>query len=239
MKKYIFATLTALTAIALTACDDGRIYEKTVSYKEGRIVKLTGTLTGLANWPDDYSIALAGFDGTDEYAVISKAISKNADGQVSIVLSGINDEVNTVRLCVLDRLRRQVMSFRDIELEQTRDTVYMDAGTIDVSMLNAIQQAYFNTTCANCHGASNRAAAGLYLTQGRSYGALVDQPSARVPDIKIVEPGSAANSLLHIILHQEQVEGITMTHRDLVSEQNEQYILPLIDSWINNGAKEH
>lgn len=239
MKKYIFATLTALTAIALTACDDGRIYEKTVSYKEGRIVKLTGTLTGLANWPDDYSIALAGFDGTDEYAVISKAISKNADGQVSIVLSGINDEVNTVRLCVLDRLRRQVMSFRDIELEQTRDTVYMDAGTIDVSMLNAIQQAYFNTTCANCHGASNRAAAGLYLTQGRSYGALVDQPSARVPDIKIVEPGSAANSLLHIILHQEQVEGITMTHRDLVSEQNEQNILPLIDSWINNGAKEH
>jgi hypothetical protein len=239
MKKYIFATLTALTAIALTACDDGRIYEKTVSYKEGRIVKLTGTLTGLANWPDDYSIALAGFDGTDEYAVISKAISKNADGQVSIVLSGINDEVNTVRLCVLDRLRRQVMSFRDIELEQTRDTVYMDAGTIDVSMLNAIQQAYFNTTCANCHGASNRAAAGLYLTQGRSYGALVDQPSARVPDIKMVEPGSAANSLLHIILHQEQVEGITMTHRDLVSEQNEQNILPLIDSWINNGAKEH
>lgn len=239
MKKYIFATLTALTAIALTACDDGRIYEKTISYKEGRIVKLTGTLTGLANWPDDYSIALAGFDGTDEYAVISKAISKNADGQVSIVLSGINDEVNTVRLCVLDRLRRQVMSFRDIELEQTRDTVYMDAGTIDVSMLNAIQQAYFNTTCANCHGASNRAAAGLYLTQGRSYGALVDQPSARVPDIKMVEPGSAANSLLHIILHQEQVEGITMTHRDLVSEQNEQNILPLIDSWINNGAKEH
>jgi hypothetical protein len=239
MKKYIFATLTALTAIALTACDDGRIYEKTVSYKEGRIVKLTGTLTGLANWPDDYSIALAGFDGTDEYAVISKAISKNADGQVSIVLSGINDEVNTVRLCVLDRLRRQVMSFRDIELEQTRDTVYMDAGTIDVSMLNAIQQAYFNTTCANCHGASNRAAAGLYLTQGRSYGALVDQPSARVQGIKMVEPGSAANSLLHIILHQEQVEGITMTHRDLVSEQNEQNILPLIDSWINNGAKEH
>ena len=106
-------------------------------------------------------------------------------------------------------------------------------------MLNAIQQAYFNTTCANCHGASNRAAAGLYLTQGRSYGALVDQPSARVPGIKMVEPGSAANSLLHIILHQEQVEGITMTHRDLVSEQNEQNILPLIDSWINNGAKEH
>jgi len=51
-----------------------------------------------------------------------------------------------------------------------------------------------------------------------------------------VEPGDADNSLLHIILHQESVEGISMTHRDLVSEKNEQSILPLIDSWINNGA---
>jgi mono/diheme cytochrome c family protein len=140
---------------------------------------------------------------------------------------------------VLDRLRRQVMSFRDMELEQTRDTVYMEAGEVDVSMLNAIQQAYFNTTCANCHGASNRAAAGLYLTQGRSYAALVGQPSTKVPGINMVEPGSAASSLLHRILHEEQVEGISMTHRDLVSEQNEQNILPLIDSWINNGAKEN
>jgi hypothetical protein len=239
MKKHIFATLTALTALALTACDDGRIYEKTVSYKEGRVVKLNATLSGLTNWPDDYSVALAGFDGTDDYAVISKAISKTADGQVTVVLSGINDEVNSVRLCVLDRLRRQVMSFRDMELEQTRDTVYMEAGEVDVSMLNAIQQAYFNTTCANCHGASNRAAAGLYLTQGRSYAALVGQPSTKVPGINMVEPGSAASSLLHRILHEEQVEGISMTHRDLVSEQNEQNILPLIDSWINNGAKEN
>jgi len=239
MKKHIFATLTALTVLALTACDDGRIYEKTVSYKEGRVVKLNATLSGLTNWPDDYSVALAGFDGTDDYAVISKAISKTADGQVTVVLSGINDEVNSVRLCVLDRLRRQVMSFRDMELEQTRDTVYMEAGEVDVSMLNAIQQAYFNTTCANCHGASNRAAAGLYLTQGRSYAALVGQPSTKVPGINMVEPGSAASSLLHRILHEEQVEGISMTHRDLVSEQNEQNILPLIDSWINNGAKEN
>ena len=239
MKKHIFATLTALTALALTACDDGRIYEKTVSYKEGRVVKLNATLSGLTNWPDDYSVALAGFDGTDDYAVISKAISKTADGQVTVVLSGINDEVNSVRLCVLDRLRRQVMSFRDMELEQTRDTVYMEAGEVDVSMLNAIQQAYFNTTCANCHGASNRAAAGLYLTQGRSYAALVGQPSTKVPGSNMVEPGSAASSLLHRILHEEQVEGISMTHRDLVSEQNEQNILPLIDSWINNGAKEN
>jgi len=238
MKKYIFATLLGLTALIVTSCDDGRIEENTITFKEGRVVKMTGTLSGLENWPDDYSVAVAGFDGTDEYAVISKAIAKNADGAIELVLSGISDEVTTVQLCVLDRLRRQVMSFREIELEQTRDTMYMNVGTVNVSMLNAIQLSYFNTTCANCHGASNRAAAGLYLTEGKSYEAMVGVASKRVEGINLVEPGDALNSLLHRVLHEEVVDGIGMTHRDLVSEKNDQSILPLIDSWINNGAKE-
>lgn len=238
MKKHIFATLLGLTALGFSACDDGRIPEKVVSFKDGRVVKLTGTLTGLDNWPDEYSVAIAGFDGTDDYAIISKAISKNASGATSIVLSGINDKVNSVQLCVLDRLRRHVMTFQEMALQQTRDTMYMEVGNVDVSMFNAIQQSYFNTTCANCHGASNRAAAGLYLVEGRSYDAMVGKPSTKVEGINMVEPGQADNSLLHLILHEEVVEGISMTHRDLVSEKNEQSILPLIDSWINHGAVE-
>lgn len=239
MKKYIFVTLLGLAAAGLTSCDDGRIPEKTVSFKEGRVVKMTGTLTGLENWPDNYNVAIAGFDGTDDYAVISKSISKNTNGNMSVVLSGISDKVKNVQLCILDRLRRHVMTFQDMQLEETRDTMYMEVGTVDVSMFNAIQVSYFNTTCANCHGASNRAAAGLYLTEGKSYDALVAKPSNKVEGINVVEPGDATRSLLHMVLHQNAVEGISMTHRDLVSEKNEQSILPLIDSWINNGAKEH
>ena len=105
----------------------------------------------------------------------------------------------------------------------------MDVGTINISMFNAIQQAFFNTTCANCHGASNRAAAGLYLTEGKSREALVDVDSRKVE--------GRNNSVLHMVLNQQTVEGISMDHRDLVSEKNEMTILPLIDSWINNGAK--
>ena len=115
----------------------------------------------------------------------------------------------------------------------------MDVGTVNISMFNAIQQNYFNTTCANCHGASNRAAAGLYLTEGKSYQALVDADSKKVEGKKLVEPNNAANSVLHMVLNQQKVEGISMDHRDLVSEKNELTILPLIDSWINNGAKEN
>ena len=42
-----------------------------------------------------------------------------------------------------------------------------------------------------------------------------------------------------MVLNQESVEGISMNHFDLVSESNKQTILPLIDSWINNGAKDN
>jgi len=239
MKKTTIFALLIIVTLCFVACDDGRIEEKTISYKQGRVVKMTGSLTGLENWPDEYSVAVAGFDGTDDYAVISKAVPKNASGATEIVLSGISDKVTTVQLCILDRLRRHVMTFQEMELQQTTDTMILEVGTVDVSMLNAIQQSYFNTTCANCHGASNRAAAGLYLTEGRSYRAMVNVDSRKVKGKKLVQPYNASESVLNMVLCQETVEGISMAHYDLVSEKNKQSILPLIDAWISNGAKEN
>ncbi len=239
MNKTIITALLLIIALCFAACDDGRIEEKTVPFKQGRVVKMTGLLTGLENWPDEYTVAVAGFDGTDDYAVISKAIPKNASGSTEVVLSGISSKVTNVQLCVLDRLRRHVMTFQEIELPQTSDTIPLQVGTVDVSMLNAIQQSYFNTTCANCHGASNRAAAGLYLTEGRSYGAMVNVDSRKVKGKKLVQPYNASESVLNMVLCQETVEGISMAHYDLVSEKNKQSILPLIDAWISNGAKEN
>ena len=72
---------------------------------------------------------------------------------------------------------------------------------------------------------------------GKVLEVLRDKDRVIVEGINMVDPGHAENSLLHQILHEDVVEGISMTHRDLVSEKNEQSILPLIDSWINHGAK--
>ena len=242
MKRIIFAPLFVLTLLLLTSCDDGRIFPEEISTPDGRTVTMEGTLTGIENWPTNYWISLAGFENADdEYAAVLKVISKNdvADGKVAIELSGIKSEVKTVRLCVLNRLRKHIVTFKEIDLSNVSEATKMDVGTVDVSMLNAIQQSYLSTTCANCHGASNRAAAGLYLTEGRSYEALVGKPSTKVEGKNLVEPFDAANSVLHMVLNQQSVEGISMDHRDLVSEKNEQSILPLIDAWINNGAKEN
>ena len=241
MKKQIFATLLAVTAMGLTACDDGRIYPETAASSEGKTVRLEGVLEGLENWTSAYRVSIAGFENADDdYASVSKVISASdvTDGKVSIELSGIKENVTLVRLCVLDRLRKHIVTFSEEDISKATDVVKMDVGVIDISMFNAIQQAFFNTTCANCHGASNRAAAGLYLTEGKSYEALVDVDSKKVEGKKLVETNNANNSVLHMVLTQPSVEGVSMAHRDLVSEKNDQTILPLIDSWINNGAKE-
>ena len=241
MKKYIFATLLGLVMLNVTACDDGRIYPETAATAEGKTVVLEGVLNGLDNWASNYRVSIAGFeDANDDYASVSKVITTSdiKDGKVSIELSGLKSDIKLVRLCILDRLRKHIVTFNEVDVSNATETVRMDVGTVNISMFNAIQQNYFNTTCANCHGASNRAAAGLYLTEGKSYEALVDADSKKVEGLKLVEPNNAANSVLHMVLNQQSVEGISMDHRDLVSEKNELTILPLIDSWINNGAKE-
>jgi len=237
MKRIIFASLSLLS-ICLTSCDDGLIYKEVAYNTVGRSAKLEGKITGLGNWAEGYTIAIAGFTEDDDYASISKAVQTDSEGNATVIMTNIPDEVTSVQLCVLDRLRRHVMTFYEADIEGVRDTIRMEVGTVDASMFNAIQQSYLTTTCANCHGASNRIAAGLNLTEGNAYQAMVDVDSKKVDGKKIVDPNDAENSVLHMVLHQETVEGISMNHFDLVSEKNAQSILPLIDSWINNGAQE-
>ena len=241
MRKNPIIILWALTVCLLSACDDGRIYPETAATAEGKTVVMEGVLNGLDNWSSNYRVSIAGFeDANDEYASVSKVITTSdiKDGKTTVELSGLKSEIKLVRLCILDRLRRHIVTFNEVDVSNATEPVKMDVGTVNISMFNAIQQNYFNTTCANCHGASNRAAAGLYLTEGKSYNALVGADSRKVEGKKLVEPNNAANSVLHMVLNQQSVEGISMDHYDLVSEKNKLTILPLIDSWINNGAKE-
>lgn len=242
MKRIVSRTLIGFSLFGLCACDDGRIYPETNSSAEGKTVIMEGVLEGFDSWSSNYRVSIAGFEqADDEYASVSKVITASdiqEDGKALVELSGIKDNVTLVRLCILDRLRRHIVGFKEVDISDATEPVKMDVGTIDISMFNTIQQSFFNTTCANCHGASNRAAAGLFLTEGKSYQALVDVDSKKVEGKKLVETNNAANSVLHMVLTQQSVEGISMAHRDLVSEKNEETLLPLIDSWINNGAKE-
>ncbi len=79
------------------------------------------------------------------------------------------------------------------------------------------------------------AAANLYLTEGKSYEALVNRPSKKVDGMLLVKPGSAQESVLHTLLNTTISSTWGYDHsKEIVSSP----ILTLIDDWINNGAQE-
>ena len=157
-------------------------------------------------------------------------ISKWPDGY-SVVVA-----VTTIELCVINKLRKRVISFQSMDdLTAVDDTILMDVGTVNVGMYHGIQEKVFNTTCAHCHGGSSSAAANLYLTEGKSYEALVNRPSKKVDGMLLVKPGSAQESVLHTLLNTTISSTWGYDHsKEIVSSP----ILTLIDDWINNGAQE-
>ena len=243
MRNFIYLCIFAGTLIGLTACDDGRLYEEESPIAvEGRTVNLLAHLSGVASWPGpEYYVELAGFGDDSEYALISKAIPapSTEGGEVSIQLAGIKDNVKRVELCVLNRLRKRVLSFYTIEEADLKasSTINVDAGTLNVGMYHTMQERVFNTTCVNCHGAATSAAAGLYLTEGRSYEALVGVPSVKKEGLHIVEPGKADESVLYQALATDVSIAENWRYNHTAEVVNED-ILALIRTWINSGAKE-
>ena len=240
MRKPISILLFALAAL-LASCDDGRVEENIVTTVEGRTVKMTGNISGIDKWADGYTVALAGFKDDDVYAVVLRNLSQNETGTYDVVLPGITDQVSSVELCILNRLHQRVATIRELTDAALlrRDTIPFNVGDVDAGMFNLIQMQLFSPTCANCHGASSHAAAGLNLTEGKSYASLTDHPSVKMEGKNIVEPGSPENSVLYVALTTDVsiADGWRINHRDQVGN-NDSNILQVIEDWIKNGAKE-
>lgn len=234
-KNYGIFVLLSL-AMGLTACDDGSIPRKEhTATHTGFAAKLTGNITGADSWPEYYQLVLAGF-GDSEYATTQVLVSPDANGNVSLTLPNIGSDVKTIELCVTNRLRKRVLTYQSADAASlSGDTLYMDAGQVDAHMYAAIQENIFDKTCVNCHGGSNTAAAGLYLTTGRSHASLVNQPSTQVAGGIRVIPDSAEQSVLHKVINESNVLGFDVRHEDMITSSTD---LRLIDEWINAGAKE-
>lgn len=237
MKKRIIFALP-MTLLALAACDDGPIYEKeTELTTEGRTVHLTGQFSGIDRWTDGYSVVLAGFEAGNNYAIISKPIPlpEVAGADTELTLTGIKDNVATLELCVINRLRERMVTFREVRTEDAPEAIEMHVGSVNVGMYSAIQRRIFNTTCVHCHGGTAQAAGGLMLTEGASHRALVNQPSIRMEGTLRVEPGNAKGSLLHQLLHTDLSKTWRYDHSKEVLSAD---WLDLMDQWMNNGATE-
>lgn len=225
----------AATAL-LAGCDEGRIYpSNSVEFQQGKSVRIKGHLTGLNTWSRaDCHIALAAFTANGAYAEVSHNIQAAAQGNdVDVILTGIADDVATIRICAIDNLRKQVAEFATYEMVDYdgRDTIRIDAGSIDVSMTAAVQRKVFNTTCIACHGGSNHSAAGLNLTEGRSLSQLAGIQSTVMPDSVRMLPGHPEHSLLYHALSSGMSRTWAYDHSVEVIEPS---VISLIKQWIES-----
>lgn len=228
-KQHIIALL--FLGVAGASCDDGRLYEEQTAISEtGRVVKLTGQLSGINNWAEGYDVVVAGFAKGNEFAIITKDVQTSAGGQVVTIMSGIPDDVTEVELCVTNRLRKRILTFCQADLSNT-DTIRLETGTMDVGMYATIQEQLFNTTCVSCHGASTFAGGGLYLTDEKSYDALMGKPSQLQEGMMLVKSGDAESSILFQAIDSDISSAWRQDHSNMVMSST---MKGVVRDWIND-----
>lgn len=235
MKHFASTTAGLLALLALAAsCDDGRLYaDRLILPEEGRVVRLTATLDGLDTWADGYSVVLAGFGEGSDYAVIAKSVQAADDGTVDITMSGVAEEVTTLEVCAINRIRKRVATYYELDCSTlANDTLRIDAGRLDVGMFATIQQDIFDRTCTGCHGEGRW----LDLSAGASHATLVGQPSTVFEGRTRVLPGHAAESVLYTILTTDESANLATDHQTQFTLSDEQFAL--IEDWIDGGAGE-
>lgn len=233
------------TLAVLIACDSGDIAEKVYQVDEtGLTVKVTARLYGLSEWEGSgYTLAVAGFTADSKYALLQRQFPSPNEGgwEGAVVLSNLSEEVKTVEVGLTNSLRKRIITLAQIDMADytgntARDTIRLDLGSIDVGRLGVLQAGVFDRACIQCHGASGRSAAGLNLTAGNAYAALVDVPSTRREGYLRVASGNAEGSLLHLILSEGGENLLSHNHTEILSSQFKtslEEVSALIDQWID------
>lgn len=238
--------LLFLLAVELASCDSGDIAERGYMVDEkGYTVKVTAKISNLSEWEGTgYTLAVAGFTADSKFALLQKALPLNVDDEtpISLVLSNISSEVQTVEVALTNSLRKRIISLATINMAEhadktAHDTIRLELGSVDVGRFGVLQTGVFNRACIQCHGGNGRSAAGLNLTEGNARANLVDVPSTRQEGMLRVESGNVESSLLHLILNEGGENLLTHNHTEILSSQfksNLEEISSLIDSWIEH-----
>jgi len=103
-----------------------------------------------------------------------------------------------------------------------------------VATFSTIQKEIFNVSCAlsGCHSGTD-AAAGMDLSSGLAFNSLVNVPSTSNSNFVRVQPGNSANSFIIKRLRNIGESSGIMPPSGKLSEN----AIQLVETWINNGAK--
>jgi len=238
-----FHLIYLVLLFTIISCDSGDIVEKQFNVgSTGKTLKLSGSIQGVDDWNGtDYHLALAGFSSDSKFAIMQRTISTNSN-ELDIVVSNISDEVSTMELSITNALRKRIITLSSLKMEDyedntSTDTIYMDLGTLDVSMFGALQSGLFNQACLQCHGGNGRKAGNLDLTEGNAHHNLVDITSTQKEGATRVISGDAENSLLWQILNEGGENLLHYNHTEVLSSQfkdNLDEVKGLLSHWITS-----
>ena len=235
--------LATFAALFLSACDAGDIKEGGYSVKDnGKVVKLTARVSGVTVWDNGCSVALAGFSKGDNYAVMQRVLPvSTVDGsEVTLLLNNLTDQIETVELAITNNLRKRIITLESINLSdygQSRDTIRMELGTIDLSVFGVLQRGLFDVACIQCHGGNGRSAAGLDLTETHAFANLVDVASSCKEGMYRIVSGIPEQSLLRQLLNEGGEDILSYNHTEVVGSQfksNQDEVRDLVDEWIRS-----
>jgi len=244
MDRFKFILLLFLAQCFL-ACDSGDIEEKNYTVNNtGKTIKLTGRVSNLDTSTDsEHRVVLAGFSDDSQYAVMQRAITtKDEDGTLDFVLSGVSSTISMVELAITNNLRKRILTLASIDMslyeENTpSDTIYLEVGDIDASLFGCIQMGIFDKACIQCHGENGRFAGNLNLMADVSYENLVDVASTQKEGCIRIVSGDPDNSLLWQILNEGGENILHYNHTEVLSSQfknNLDETKSFLQKWINS-----
>lgn len=222
-----------LGCILLGGCDEGKIYpSENDGTGWGYNVVMTGNFKGSAEYGSGYSLVLAVFGEGNDFAEISKGVGV---GSEKIELSNVTVSQGTVELCVVNSLRKRVLTLAIMQVHNPSrgETLHFDVGEVDVSGFGIIADRIFATTCLQCHGGTSHAAAGLDLNREKAWAMLVNVPSRVVEGIMRVEPGAPRRSTLWEAVATDVSAGWSFNHSNLLPSEQSGFI----EKWIEKGAE--
>ena len=234
MKKRFVSALLLTAATLLTGCDEGKIYpEETTAHT--MFARLDVTLKGKEAWPQKDLIVLAAFGDDASIPVATTVIPEpTAVGSTASVSLGLTGDEKTLAVSIVTKgtTRQSVYNFYTYPISEFGEEITLPIKEIDLASFGRIQKQIFDAGCAACHGGSTTAAAGLYLTEGKSYDAIVERAASLSGEgKKIVCPGKPDESFIMDIL---QGDIVRYNHSDIFASTPE--FITLMKTWISEGA---
>ncbi len=219
--------------LLLTSCDDGDIHLRNAGGAKGGTVIMRVSFSDLQAWPSAYQIVLAAYGKDMENPLMSKQIPepKSEEQMVELDLNGLPEETEMVAVSLLTKGRKRICNFYAYQLDRVDTDIVLPVERISLAAFSRIQQQIFNSYCTACHGVGERAAAGLFLTEGKSHAALVDIPANLSGTGKMrVKPEEWRQSFLIEVLTEDILK---YNHTDVLPQDE---LLTVLKTWISNGA---